>query len=161
MPEDASAGREVPLYEGLLTTRAIRRYTDEPVPDEVLRDILFAATRAPSGSNRQPFRFIVLTYGPVAREAKRLLGEGARRLLGRQEEGRRLRPGSGAEPDSPKARMARTMQHYVDNYESVPVLVLACFVQYRDTNSRPTAPRSTRPVRTCSWRPAPSATAGS
>ena len=37
---------EVSLYEGLLTTRAIRRYTDEPVPDEALRDILFAATRA-------------------------------------------------------------------------------------------------------------------
>ena len=70
---------EVSLYEGLLTTRAIRRYTDEPVPEEALRDILFAATRAPSGSNRQPFRFIVLTDGPVAREAKRLIGEGARR----------------------------------------------------------------------------------
>jgi nitroreductase len=30
--------------------------------------------------------------------------------------------------------MARTMQHYVDTYESVPVLVLACFMRYRDTN---------------------------
>ena len=66
----------VSLYEGLISTRAIRRYTDEPVPDEELRDILFAATRAPSGSNRQPFRFIVLTDGPVAREAKRLIGNG-------------------------------------------------------------------------------------
>src|SRR6201996_4627182 len=71
---------DVSLYEGLLTTRAIRRYTDEPVPDEALRDILFAATRAPSGSNRQPFRFVVLTGGPVAQEAKRLVGEGARRF---------------------------------------------------------------------------------
>ena len=42
----------VSLYEGLLTTRAIRRYADEKVPDGALRDILFAATRAPSGSNR-------------------------------------------------------------------------------------------------------------
>ena len=66
----------VSLYEGLLSTRAIRRYTDEKIPDEVLRDIFFAATRAPSGSNRQPFRFIVLTDGPVAAEAKRLIGEG-------------------------------------------------------------------------------------
>ena len=81
---------EVSLYEGLLTTRAIRRYTDEPVPDEALRDILFAATRAPSGSNRQPFRFIVLTDGPVAREAKRLIGEGRAPVLGRQARGRRI-----------------------------------------------------------------------
>ena len=37
------------LYEGLISTRAIRRYTDEPVPDEVLRDILFAANAQSSG----------------------------------------------------------------------------------------------------------------
>jgi nitroreductase len=66
----ASSGHEeISLYDGLLNTRAIRRYTDEALPDDALRDILFAATRAPSGSNRQPFRFIVLTEGPVAEEA--------------------------------------------------------------------------------------------
>ncbi len=69
----------VGLLEGLSTTRAIRRYTDEPVPPEALRAMLFAATRAPSGSNRQPFRFLVLTDGPRAAEAKRLIGESARR----------------------------------------------------------------------------------
>ena len=122
MAEHAGTGDTVSLYEGLLTTRAIRRYTDEPVPDEVLRDILFAATRAPSGSNRQPFRFIVLTDGPVAREAKRLIGEGARKFWAAKREADGYDTGSGAEADSPKARMARTMQHYVDTYESVPVL---------------------------------------
>ncbi|MCZ6831878.1 MAG: nitroreductase family protein [Gammaproteobacteria bacterium] len=44
------------LLEGLTSTRAIRRYRDEPIPEPVLRDMLFAATRAPCGSNRQPFR---------------------------------------------------------------------------------------------------------
>ncbi len=56
----------VGLLDGLATTRAIRRYRDEPVPDDALRDMLFAATRAPSGSNRQPFRFLVLRDGPNA-----------------------------------------------------------------------------------------------
>ncbi len=124
----------VSLYEGLLSTRAIRRYTDEPVPDEVLRDILFAATRAPSGSNRQPFRFMVLTSGPVAETAKRLIGETARSFWRDKRAADGYDKGSGAEADSPKARMARTMQHYVDNFESVPVLVLGCFVPYRHTN---------------------------
>ena len=64
----------VGLLEGLTTTRAIRRYRDEPVPPEALRAILFAATRAPSGSNRQPFRFLVLTDGPKAMAAKALIG---------------------------------------------------------------------------------------
>ena len=122
---------EVSLYEGLLTTRAIRRYTDEPVPEEVLRDILFAATRAPSGSNRQPFRFVVLTDGVVAQEAKRLMGAGARRFWAAKREADGYDTRSGVRADSPKARVARTMQHYVDTYESVPVLILACYVRYR------------------------------
>jgi nitroreductase len=51
LPADTMA-----LLESLTTTRAIRRYRAESVPPEALRAILFAATRAPSGSNRQPFR---------------------------------------------------------------------------------------------------------
>ncbi len=131
-----TAGRgpdEVTLYEGLLSTRAIRRYADEPIPDETLRDILFAATRAPSGSNRQPFRFVVLTDGPVACEAKRLIGVGAREFWAAKRTADGYDTGSGADADSPKARMARTMQHYVDSYETVPVLVLACYRRYRPT----------------------------
>jgi nitroreductase len=124
----------VGLYEGLISTRAIRRYTDEPVPDEALRDILFAATRAPSGSNRQPFRFVVLTNGPVADAAKHLIGETARSFWKDKRAADGYDAGSGAREDSPKARMARTMQHYVDTFESVPVLIFGCFVPYRHTN---------------------------
>ena len=91
----------VALYEGLVSTRAIRRYADEKIPTEVLRDILFAATRAPSGSNRQPFRFIVLTDGPVAAEAKCLIGQGAKKFWAakRAEDG--YDKGSGADASHP------------------------------------------------------------
>jgi nitroreductase len=126
---DAAAG--VGLYEGLLTTRAIRRYRDEPVPAPVLRDILFAATRAPSGSNRQPFRFMVLDQGPVAAEAKHLIGQGARRFWEAKRSADGYDRGSGADRTSPKSRLARTMQDYVDHFESVPVVVLPCFVRHR------------------------------
>lgn len=123
---------QVGLMEGLSTTRAIRRYSSDPIPDRDLRDILFAATRGPSGSNRQPFRFVVLTDSPDARAAKALIGEQARRLWGakRREDG--YDRGSGAADDSPKARMARTMQAYVDNFETVPALILPCLVRYRE-----------------------------
>ena len=40
--------------------------------------------------------------------------------------------GSGADGSSPKARMARTMQHFVDHFEETPVVVLPCLVRYRD-----------------------------
>ena len=120
------------LLEGLTTTRAIRRYTAEPVPPEALRDMLFAATRAPSGSNRQPFRFMVLTDGPVAAEAKRLIASSARQLWEGKRQTDRYDDGTGAQARSPKARMARTMQRFVDEFESVPVLILPCLVRYRD-----------------------------
>jgi nitroreductase len=122
----------VGLLEGMSTTRAIRRYRDEAVPDEALRAMLFAATRAPSGSNRQPFRFVVLTDGPRAAEAKALVAGAARRVWAMKEDRDGYRRGSGADDDSPKSRMARTMQRYVDELERVPVLVLPCLVRYRD-----------------------------
>jgi nitroreductase len=121
----------VGLLEGMATTRAIRRYTDEPIPDEALRAILFAATRAPSGSNRQPFRFLVLTDGPRAAEAKRLIGQAARDVWSAKRETDRYDEGSGARLGSPKARMADTMQRYVEDFERVPVLILPCLVRYR------------------------------
>ena len=40
--------------------------------------------------------------------------------------------GSGADDDSPKARMAATMQHFVDHFERTPVVVLACIRRHRD-----------------------------
>src|SRR5262245_47082072 len=94
--------------------------------------MMFTATRAPSGSNRQPFRFLVLRDGPNAIEAKRLIGEGARRIWGGKREADGYDRGSGAQENTPKARMARTMQHYVDHFEDAPVLVLPCLVRYRE-----------------------------
>ena len=122
----------VGLLEGLCTTRAIRRYRDEPVPEHVLRDILFAATRAPSGSNRQPFRFLVLVDGPKAAEAKRRIATAARQAWGTKRAADGYDQGSGVDRNSPKAALARTMESYVDNLDTVPVLILPCLVRHRE-----------------------------
>jgi len=52
---------EVDLYEALMTTRAMRRFTDEPVSDEDVMACLRAAVQAPSGGNIQPYQFLVVT----------------------------------------------------------------------------------------------------
>jgi len=122
----------VGLLEGLTTTRAIRRYTDEPVPAEALRAMLFAATRAPSGSNRQPFRFLVLTDGPRALEAKRLIAGAMREGWGAKRKADGYDQGTGVDTSSPKARMARTMEHFAEHFEEVPVLIFPCLVRYRE-----------------------------
>ncbi len=122
---------EPTLLEGLATTRAIRRYTEDPVPAADLAQILWHAGRAPSGSNRQPFRFLVLRDGPNAREAKSLLGTSFRAAWADKIARDGYTSGSGADPSSPKSRMAATMQHYVDHIEQVPVIVLVCLMRYR------------------------------
>lgn len=139
MPADDLASLGLPadtvgLLEGLTTTRAIRRYRADPVPPAVLRAILFAATRAPSGSNRQPFRFVVLTDGERAQRAKQLIAGAARMFWDAKRSSDRYEEGSGQDEGSPKARMARTMQRFVDGFESVPAVILPCLARYRAAN---------------------------
>jgi nitroreductase len=47
--------------ESLMTTRAIRRFTSDPVGDDELRLCLRAAQQAPSGGNVQPQQYLVVT----------------------------------------------------------------------------------------------------
>jgi nitroreductase len=44
----------------MFTQRAIRRLKTDPIPDRDIRDVLEAAIRAPSGSNNQPWHFVVM-----------------------------------------------------------------------------------------------------
>ncbi len=47
--------------DAIMTTRAIRRYSDEPVTDEEIAVCLRAAQQAPSGGNVQPQQYVVVT----------------------------------------------------------------------------------------------------
>jgi nitroreductase len=46
--------------EAILSRRSIRRYTGEPVPEEVIKELLAAAMSAPSASNEQPWQFVII-----------------------------------------------------------------------------------------------------
>ncbi|HTH06501.1 MAG TPA: nitroreductase family protein [Ilumatobacteraceae bacterium] len=119
------------LLEGLASTRTVRRYTGDAIPDDDLATILWHASRAPSGSNRQPVRYVVLRDGQRAREARAVLGGSYRAGWAAKQ------AADGyveVDPASPKARMAATMQHYVDHFEAAPVVVLVCFERYRAPN---------------------------
>jgi nitroreductase len=128
------ASSPISAIEALSTTRAIRRYTNDPIPAETLNQILWCASRAPSGSNRQPFRFLAVTDGVVADKVKSLLGDSFRKGWAAKLKYDGYQTGSGQDPNSPKSRQAATMQHYVDHIEQVPVIVFACLVRYRDAS---------------------------
>ena len=124
----------IDLLEGIATTRAIRRIKPDPIPDEDLAQILFAATRAPTGSNRQNARFVVLRDGPRAQEAKALLGQSFRARWAEKKAEDAYDRGSAVEADTAKARTARALQHFVDTFEQVPVVVLPCLIRHRAPN---------------------------
>lgn len=48
------------IREALYTTRAMRRVTPDPIPEEVQMQILDAAIRAPSGGNNQQWKFMLV-----------------------------------------------------------------------------------------------------
>ncbi|MBX6390351.1 MAG: nitroreductase family protein [Frankia sp.] len=119
-----AAAPSIDLREAMRTARSLRRFREEPVPDEVLARCLEAATWAPSGSNAQPWRFVVLR----SPEARAVLGPAFRKgwnwvctsIYGYEN------PRPDPEDNSPRARMMRTMLHLVDNFEKVPAYVLFC-----------------------------------
>ena len=48
------------VYEAIKTRRSVRAYQDKPVPEDVLTRILDSGRMAPSGGNRQPWKFVVV-----------------------------------------------------------------------------------------------------
>jgi nitroreductase len=64
------------VFEAARTRRSIRAYTAEPVPRDVLREIVALGRHAPSGSNIQPWRVHVLTGAALKR-----LGEAIQRAF--------------------------------------------------------------------------------
>ena len=48
-------------YEAITSRRSIRQYTADPVPDEMIQELLTAAMSAPSGGDSRPWHFVVVT----------------------------------------------------------------------------------------------------
>lgn len=57
----------------ITSRRATRAYLDRPVPRETIEEILAVASRAPSGTNTQPWRVHVLTGAPLQAFGARIL----------------------------------------------------------------------------------------
>jgi nitroreductase len=69
------------LYDVMRTTAAVREYTDDPLPDEVLMRILDNARFAPSGGNRQGTRVIVVRDKQTREALIELAIPGAKRYI--------------------------------------------------------------------------------
>ena len=105
------------LFEAIRTQRAVRHFKPDPVPDGLVRQVLEAAIRAPSGGNSQPWTFLVLLDPAVRRQVaahyKRAWdGANLSRLAN--------------DSDRSKARVYRSATYLAEHMAEVPVLILAC-----------------------------------
>ena len=107
---------DISLFEAIHTQRAIRRFTGEPISDKVIKRILEAAIRAPSGRNTQPWRFVIIRDAATKREIGeyyRLACEAA---------------GIGQEPIPGLSKKVNdSVTHLANHMGEAPVLILACY----------------------------------
>ncbi|MDG1989298.1 MAG: nitroreductase family protein [Acidimicrobiales bacterium] len=116
----STRGNEIGLLDGLMTNRAMRRYTDEPVSNKDIWTCLQAAVQAPSGGNIQPYQFVIV-QDP---ETKADLADIYRRGWRRYEPA--IAP-TEFPNDSVREgweRNNRATVHLAENLENVPALVL-------------------------------------
>jgi len=67
------------LYDVMRTTAAVREFTDDPLPDNVLHTILDNARFAPSGGNRQGTRIVIVRDSATRERLVEITLPGARR----------------------------------------------------------------------------------
>jgi nitroreductase len=119
--------------ELLTTTRSVRKRLDldRPVPLELIRECLEVARQAPSGSNTQPWHFVVVTDP----DKRATIGEYYRRAFADYANspayaGRRT-TGDAAQ-DARQTRIGDSATYLAERMGQVPVLVIAC-IQAEET----------------------------
>ena len=119
-------GSTMELFEALHSQRAIRYFKPDPVPDDLIQRVLEAAIRAPNGSNRQSWGFVVLKDQAV----RQRVGELYQRAW---DAGNLARLAS--DPDPSVARVFRSADHLARRIGEAPALILACIRRGRSPAS--------------------------
>lgn len=69
-PVDESLARARDFHRALATRRSCRDFASDPVPRELIETLIAIAHTAPSGANRQPWRFVAVDDPDVKREIR-------------------------------------------------------------------------------------------
>jgi nitroreductase len=111
----------------LTTTRAVRKRLDldRPVESSVLLDCLRIAVQAPTASNSQTWRFVVVTDPAKRAELARIYRQGGEAYL---------RAAASGELDGQTRRVYESALHLTDILGRVPVHVIPC-IEGRADNS--------------------------
>jgi nitroreductase len=121
--------RNIGLFEAIRTTRAMRRLKTDPVPDELIHEILEAAIRAPSGGDAQHWRFIVVKDPGL----KKQLQIRYKRAFEDLKERFQAAPPPPGKTEAQKRRMLAARDYLTEHFHEAPVLIVCCL--YGDSGS--------------------------
>lgn len=116
--QSVPVGPDAGIMAILSTTRAMRHLAPDPVPDELLRSVIEAATWAPSAGNWQMASYVVVTD----RESMARLAVLWRRVV---EDWRLFLEGAGIVPSGPSAdRTKASIDFQLDHFAETPALIV-------------------------------------
>jgi nitroreductase len=117
---DLQFGADAPLLHVMSTMRAMRRLKPDPVPTELIEQLITAASYAPSGGNNQTFSFVVVTD----REQIAKLAPVWRRIVDWY-----TTTQTAPEHMDTDAwrRTLGALEHQAEHFEDTPVLIVACY----------------------------------
>jgi nitroreductase len=111
---------EISLYDAIHSTRAMRYLKPDPIPEDVIRDILDAAIRGPSGGNSQGWGWLVITDAETKETIAGWYREGWERAYGQRRDDI-VAEGS----DSPLGRTNYlSAEHLANHLEEAPVWIM-------------------------------------
>jgi len=117
-PDDAMS-----LFDTIYHCRAMRKLDTKPVPQELLIKLVDAANQAPSGSNMQSGRWMIVQDADVKAELAKLNRAGVNDYIGPMIEN----PGSLPHQDQEKrTRMMKSVLWQMEHLHEIPALIIAC-----------------------------------
>jgi nitroreductase len=112
------------IFEVMYSCRAMRRLKPDPVPEELLVKLIDAANQAPSGSNSQSARWIVVRDAEQKRRLAELNKTAVTAYVGPQSGRAGSLPHQSAEK---RQRMLDAVLWQAEHMHEIPALVIACF----------------------------------
>jgi nitroreductase len=115
--------QEMELFDAMYHCRAMRKLDTKPVPEDMLVKLIDAANQAPSGSNMQSGRWLVVRDPAVKQQLADLNSLGVDAYIGPMIDN----PGSLPHQDQEKRlRMMKSVIWQKDHMHEIPALVIAC-----------------------------------
>ncbi|MDX5469144.1 MAG: nitroreductase family protein, partial [Bacteroidota bacterium] len=70
LSEEESRQRSEAYFELMKKRRSVREFSDKPIPKAIIQNILGAANSAPSGANKQPWTFCVVSNPELKKQIR-------------------------------------------------------------------------------------------